>query len=76
MLKKRHSADQIVTKLRQIDVQVAQGRIIGQASKEAEIAEQNYYCWPNEYGDLETRICFSVRSLYDSRQPTICRRRM
>ena len=33
MPKKRHSAEQIVTKLRQIDVLVAQGRTIGQACK-------------------------------------------
>lgn len=53
MPKKRHTAEQIVTKLRQIDVLVAQGRTIGQACKEAELTEQSYYRWRNEYGDLE-----------------------
>jgi len=53
MPKKRHTAEQIVTKLRQIDVLVAQGRTIGQACKEAEITEQSYYRWRNEYGGLE-----------------------
>jgi putative transposase len=48
MPKKRNSAEQIVTKLRQIEVLVAQGRTIGQACKEAEITEQSYYCWRNE----------------------------
>jgi len=42
-----------VTKLRQIEVLVAQGRTIGQACKEAEITEQSYYRWRNEYGGLE-----------------------
>ncbi|MEA5502071.1 hypothetical protein VB735_02900 [Halotia wernerae UHCC 0503] len=37
MPRKRHSAEQIVTKLRQIDVLVAQGRTIGQACKEVGI---------------------------------------
>ena len=32
---------------------VAQGRTIGQACKEAEISEQSYYRWRNEYGSLE-----------------------
>ena len=53
MPKKRHSPEQIVTKLRQIDVLVAQGRTIGQACKECEITDQSYYRWRNEYGGLE-----------------------
>jgi len=53
MPRQRHSAEQIVTKLRQIEVLVAQGRTIGQACKEAEITEQSYYRWRNEYGGLE-----------------------
>ena len=53
MPRKRHSAEQIVAKLRQIDVLVAQGRTIAQACKEAEITEQSYYRWRNEYGGLE-----------------------
>jgi putative transposase len=52
MPRKRPSAEQIVTKLRQIDVLVSQGRTISQACKEAEIAEQSYYRWRNEYGGL------------------------
>ena len=32
---------------------VAQGRTIDQACKEAEISEQSYYRWRNEYGSLE-----------------------
>ncbi|RKE74509.1 transposase [Pseudorhodoplanes sinuspersici] len=53
MPRKRHSAEQIVAKLRQIDVLVAQGRTIAQACKEAEISEQSFYRWRNEYGGLE-----------------------
>ena len=53
MPKKRYSAEQIVSKLRQIDVLVAQGRTAAQACKEAEISEQSYYRWRNEYGGLE-----------------------
>jgi putative transposase len=42
MPRKRHSAEQIVTKLRQINVLVAQGLTIGKVCKEAEIQEQSY----------------------------------
>ena len=52
MAKRRHSAEQIVTKLRQIDVVVAQGRTVAQACKECEISEQSYYRWRNEYCGL------------------------
>jgi transposase-like protein len=52
MAKRRHSVEQIVTKLRQIDVVVVQGRTVAQACKECEISEQSYYRWRNEYGGL------------------------
>ena len=63
MPRKRHSAEQIVTKLRQIDVLVAQGRTIGQACKEAEITEQSYYRWRNEYGGLEIEQAKRLKEL-------------
>ena len=53
MPKKRNNAEQAVTKLRQIDVLVAQGRTVAQACKEAEISEQSYYRWRKEYGGLD-----------------------
>jgi len=63
MPKKRNNAEQIVTKLRQIEVLVAQGRTIGQACKEAEISEQSYYRWRNEYGGLEIEQAKRVKEL-------------
>ena len=53
MPKKRNNAEQAVTKLRQIDVLVAQGRTVAQACKEAEISEQSYDRWRKEYGGLD-----------------------
>lgn len=53
MPRKRNNAEQAVTKLRQIDVLVAQGRTVAQACKEAEISEQSYYRWRKEYGGLD-----------------------
>ena len=48
--RKNWSAEQIVAKLRQIEVQMAQGKSLALACKEAEIAEQSYYRWRKEYG--------------------------
>ncbi len=43
-------AEQVVLKLRQIEVQTAQGKSLALACKEAEISEQSYYRWRKEYG--------------------------
>ena len=50
---KRHSAEQVVNLLRQIEVGVANGKTTVQASKEASITEQTYYRWRKEYGGLQ-----------------------
>ena len=52
MARKRLAAEQIVTKLRQIEVLQAQGNTIAVACKEAGTTEQKYCRWRNEYGGL------------------------
>ena len=39
--------------LRQIEVEIANGKTTPQACKEAEIAQQTYYRWRKEYGGLK-----------------------
>ncbi len=53
MPKKRFSAEQIVTLLRQIEVSMAQGKSAPIACREAGISEQSYYRWRKEYGGLD-----------------------
>jgi putative transposase len=48
----KHSAEQVVNLLRQIDVAVANGKTTPQACKEAGIVEQTYFRWRKEYGGL------------------------
>ena len=52
MARKRLGAEQIVTKLRQIEVLQGQGKTIAMACKEAGATEQSYYRWRKEYGGL------------------------
>ena len=52
MARKRLLAEQIVTKLRQIEVLQGQGKMIAMACKEAGMTEQSYYRWRKEYGGL------------------------
>ena len=53
MTRKKHSAEQIVAILRQIEVEVANHKPTGQACREAGITEQTYYRWRHEYGGLK-----------------------
>jgi transposase-like protein len=50
---KKHTAEQIVNLLRQVEVSVANGKTLPQVCKEAEIVEQTYYRWRKEFGGLK-----------------------
>ena len=50
---KRYKPEQIVAVLRQIEVEIANGKMTPQACKEAEITQQTYYRWRKEYGGLK-----------------------
>ncbi len=53
MAGKRHTPEQVVNLLRQVEVGIANGKTTGQACKEALITEQTYYRWRKEYGGLQ-----------------------
>jgi putative transposase len=53
MPRKSFSAEQIVAKLRQVDVLTAQGKPLPQACKEAGFSDKSYYRWRKEYGGLK-----------------------
>src|SRR3979409_606073 len=53
MPRKRHKAEEIVTKLRQVDVLTAQGRPVGEAIGSIGVTEVTYYRWRSEYGGLK-----------------------
>ena len=53
MPRKRHSAEEIVTKLRQVDVLSAQGRPVAEAIRSIGVTEVTYYRWRSEYGGLK-----------------------
>jgi transposase-like protein len=53
MARKRHSAEEIVSKLRQVDVLTAQGRPVAEAVRAIGVTEVTYYRWRSEYGGLK-----------------------
>jgi putative transposase len=50
---KRYKPEQIVALLRQIEVEMANGKTTAQACKEAEITIQTFYRWRKEFGGLK-----------------------
>jgi transposase-like protein len=53
MARRGLGAEQIVSKLRQIEVLMAQGKSAALACKDAGVSQQSYYRWRKEYGGLE-----------------------
>ncbi|MCH2466286.1 MAG: IS3 family transposase [Gemmatimonadetes bacterium] len=54
MANKRHKPEEIVTKLRQVDVLVGQGMARIDAIRQVRIVEQTYYRWRKQYGGMGT----------------------
>jgi len=53
MARKRHKAEEIVAKLRQVDVLTAQGRPVAEAVRSIGVTEVPYYRWRSEYVGLK-----------------------
>ena len=53
MPRKHHKPEEIVVKLRQVDVLVSQGQNIADAIRQIGVSEVTYYRWRQEYGGLK-----------------------
>jgi putative transposase len=54
MPKKRHKPEEIVAKLRQVDVLVSQGQSVSDAIRSIGVTEVSYYRWRREFGGLKS----------------------
>ncbi|TNF90936.1 MAG: hypothetical protein EP301_00320 [Gammaproteobacteria bacterium] len=52
MGQKRHTAEQIIRKLRQAEVELAKGQSAVEVARKLGITEQTYYRWRKEFGGL------------------------
>ena len=52
MAVKRHKPEEIVSKLRQVDVLVGQGMVRADAIRQVSITEQTYYRWRKQFGGM------------------------
>jgi len=53
MARKRHAPEQIIGKLRAIEVHIHSGLPADQAARKEGIVEQTYYRWRKEYGGMK-----------------------
>jgi transposase len=53
MPRKMHTPEEIVAKLRQVDVLVSQGVATAEAVRQIGVTEVTYYRWRQEYGGLK-----------------------
>jgi len=54
MGRKRHKPEEIIAKLRQVDVLTAQGAPVAEAIRSIGVTEVTYYRWRQEYGGLKS----------------------
>jgi putative transposase len=54
MGRKRHRPEEIVVKLRQVDVLTTQGQTVAEAVRSIGVTEVTYYRWRQEYGGLKS----------------------
>ena len=53
MARKKHTAAQIILKLREAEIALAQGGDVKSVCRQLEVTEQTYYRWRKEYGGLK-----------------------
>jgi transposase-like protein len=54
MARKKYKPEEIVAKLRRVDVLVSQGRSVAEAVRSIGVTQFTYYRWRREYGGLKT----------------------
>jgi transposase-like protein len=63
MSRKRYTPEQIIGKLREAEVALAQGETTGQVCRNLGIAEQTFYRWRREYGGLKIEQARRLKTL-------------
>ena len=62
-MKKRHSSEQIVAKLRQADVELGKGLRVPEVCRQLGISEQTYYRWRTKYGGMDPHMAKQMKEM-------------
>ena len=68
MANKRHKPEEIVTKLRQVEVLVGQGVARIDAIRQIGVVEQTYYRWRKQYGGMGTNQLKELKRLSEGKR--------
>jgi putative transposase len=60
---RNYTTEQIIVKLREVELFCGQGKTIAEAVRQAEISEQTYYRWRKEYGGMTTSDAKRLKEL-------------
>lgn len=63
MGKMNYTVEQIIIKLREVEVLCSQGKTIGEAVRQIGVSEQTYYRWRRQYGGMNTSDAKKYREL-------------
>ena len=63
MSTKRHTPEQIINKLRQAEVEIANGATVSQAAKKIGVTDHTYYRWRSEYGGMRVNQARRLKEL-------------
>ena len=63
--RKRHSPEQIVTKLRDADAMLNAGKDLAVVLQTLEISEATYHRWRNQYGGMKSEEAKRLKQLED-----------
>ena len=63
MGRKTYTAEQIINKLREAEVLLSQGGVVGEVSRKIGMTEQTYYRWRREYGGMRVEQARRLKEL-------------
>ena len=63
MARQRHTAEEIINKLREAEVGLARGMAVPEVCRKLGVSEQTYYRWRKEYGGLSRDQAKRLREL-------------
>ena len=63
MAKQNYTAEEIIMKLRKVEILASRGQTIAAAVRNAGISEQTYYRWRSKYGGMNTSDAKRLKEL-------------
>ncbi len=63
MGKANYTVEQIIVKLREVELSCNQGKTIAEAVRQIGVSEQTYYRWRKEYGGMNTSYAKRMKAL-------------